>query len=679
MSIRNVTTGISNGAVFLFSLATTQFSFAVFKAFEKTSFSDAFGTVLLAAVAWACGAIVAYFIPLARRQSPRFGNICVFAVFFGMLAWPWVGTSIFGFALHGAILFLSGIMIPTIITMNTAEEGAMRESYGQSLVGAGIGLAIASALLTWAGIVPAFCGAAAAAGLVPSVSTSTASTRVIRAISIVFALVALGVTAMTPPVYAPTTKPAMSPLIAPDVPYRLQSDKHLDTYIIGADVAGDIESLVSAGITSNVRSLTVVEERDDDSNDELDKRMARFGVPENVQLSLELGNGRRRLEAESRRFDLIQILLPSAAKTEQLSDQAQGTMTTEAFRLYFDRLKNDGILQIVGRGSSSRSQSIMASINEAWKRTARKDVDLHVAAVGADEGRTIEAILVRMKPFQREERDRLGELLGVSDGGRKWILASDVFGSVLSDDRPFLSGASPSGMLNDMLATSAVVLFLGIFAWIGTQERRKGVASRWQALSVAMYFGGLGLSFGFFCVFFMLRATRAWGMPSVAMALTMTSIMVALAVGATRLVGHPKRRYGVRIQPLANFVFAALFSYLAGALMEPFVASGSEWVSVFVGMSMLAPFGLLGGGFLPNALDEAAEKLNPRVLMLLWSLYAIGSCLGIYAATRLGISSGLSVVFLAGLIAFAWVAIVGGLVRPWSVRKTSSGGNETTF
>jgi hypothetical protein len=136
--------------------------------------------------------------------------------------------------------------------------------------------------------------------------------------------------------------------------------------------------------------------------------------------------------------------------------------------------------------------------------------------------------------------------------------------------------------------------------------------------------------------------------------------------------GHARRRFGVRIQPLANFVFAALFTYLGAALFEPLVASSSEWVSAFVGMSVLIPFGLLGGSFLPNALEEASEKLAPRVLSLLWAIHVAGAALGVYMALLVSLESGLDVVFLAGLFCFAWVAIFSGLILPWNVRKTTA-------
>jgi hypothetical protein len=93
-------------------------------------------------------------------------------------------------------------------------------------------------------------------------------------------------------------------------------------------------------------------------------------------------------------------------------------------------------------------------------------------------------------------------------------------------------------------------------------------------------------------------------------------------------------------------------------------------------MSVLIPFGLFGGSFLPNALEEASEKLPPRAIFLLLALFAIGSGIGIAIATKLGIENGLDVVFLSGLFCFAWVAIVSGLVRPWVNRKPGRPANE---
>lgn len=382
------------------------------------------------------------------------------------------------------------------------------------------------------------------------------------------------------------------------------------------------------------------------------------------------GADRRALAAETRRFAVIQVILPSdEAAPSGVFDE--GTWTVEALRLYFDRLKDDGFLLLTPQLASpfdlSVSQARLTTLAEAWKKSARRDLDLHAVSVKSSKG-NLEAVLVRMKPFLREERERMERLLGANDSQRAYPLVSDASGSVLTDDQPL----AQSGIeLNRPVFWSLLVAIVMLIAGVSWQERRKELASRWQTASVATYFAGLGLSSAFFIAFFLMRALRTWGVPSMAMGLAMLTILLSNAAGAAFFAGAPGRRSGVRFQPLANFILAVMFTYLGALLFEPLARSGYTWLSALIGMTVIAPFGLFGGAFVPNALEEAQEKLAARALVLVWALYAVGTATGLYAGFVLGLKNGLDAVFLAGLFSFLWVAIFSGLLRPWNVRKFS--------
>lgn len=676
---------MSSGAIFFFSFAIFQFGFAVFKTYELNSFNNAFSSLLLAGMAWAAGSVGSFFVSEGRRNSPSLSFVAGWGLFVGMLAWPWIavgadGLSEFGLLLHIAVFALAGYTVPTLIVRRVEVPEAMRDAYTQSLFGAALGALLSAVTTYWLGIGVGFCTAAAAAAWAPLFEVKAGGVwggRAKRA-SVLFALrgaIALGVAFVVPTIETLSEctgceSEAPAALVGAETAYRLQEGRGLSTYVIGASKPADIEQLVALDVAAGARNLTVVAEP---TRNEAERR-AQFKLPDTVTLQLEFGSGRRRIEAESRRFDLIQVLLPRMStdgdRGRQFAEQALGTLTVEALQLYFSRLKDDGMLQIIGAAQGERAQSILTTVAEAWRRSARRDIDLHVVAVGtnAERGLILETAMVRGKPFSREERDRLEQLLGVGET-RSRILPTDASGVVLADDRPFLREAAPTGAAAGWLGWAIGAAFIILLIGIALHERRKGVASKWQTVSVATYFGGLGLSFGFFLVFFVLRSIRAWGLPSIAMSLALAAILASLAGGSIFLAGHPKRRYGVRIQPLANFVFAVLFAYLGGSLLESFVASASDWIAAAVGMSVLIPFGLSGGSFVPNAIEEAGEKLHPRVLMLLWALHAVGMSLGAFAALSIALTSGLAVVFLGGLISFAWVAIVGGLIRPWGSRK----------
>ena len=647
----------SNIAVFLLSFSTVVFSIAGFRSLEEYSFEWSVTLLAIAGLSWAVGSVLAYFVAPLRQLATRnalvvrWTGTITFAL--AICTWPWLANETSACALTAVIFLCAGALVPSIISLKTDEEGELRDSYAKSLVGSAAGAMTSAALMGWRGPGALFPIAAAVAFLAPVVEPrlflKLGAPLSRRWITAPMAVVALGLAFA-----APSREPVNPTMLAPaltgfETVFKFRGDRKFDVYGIGAGIARQV-ALMNPGLTeSSVRNFTVSER-----------------------------NGRRRLAGESRRFDLIQVLGPMEPEGnggQSFEARSEGTLTVEAMHLYFERLKDDGFLQIIGRSTGESAQATLATIGEAWKKSARPDVDLHAVAITGDGGKTLETVIIRMKPFTREERDRLTGLFKVpkNDEGASVLsstLVSDSSGAVMTDNRLFVGSIKTSSTSTRVITWFGVAFLLALIVWVAMQERRKGVASRWQTASVATYFGGLGMSFAFFFVFFALRAIRAWGVPTIAIGLTLAALFISLAAGATVFAGNTKRRSGVRFQPLASFVLGAMFVYLGDGIVQPLTASASEWISAFVGMSILIPFGLLGGSFLPNAFEEASEKLAPRALSLLWAIYAAGTALGIIIATSTGLENGLDVVFLAGLFCFVWIAIFSGLVRPWNVRKT---------
>lgn len=675
----------SNVAVSLYAIATILFSFGSFLAIlgadrGSESFESAVIAIVLGGLSWALGSVLGYFVPKIRSITPaatfaRMGLTILFAAV--AAAWPWVGPGALGLVSIVVAFISMGALMPALIILKAEEPEELRNAFAKALIGSALGAALSAAIWSAAGVGSLFLVASAAALLAPIFEghlffNGSAARRW------AFVPMVLGVLGLSFTAPSKWTRPEEAPATAVSLPFALEAvfqfrkDKKFDTFVLGQRAISRYAQLPVEALQSGMKSLTVVNSDFDDEDS--------ASLPSDIELTSLGGSGRRRLAGESRRFDLIQILAPTSGLERSgtvMEESFETRLTVEAFRLYFDRLKDDGFLQIVGALQGPKGQATLATMAEAWKKSARPDIDLHAVAVSDETGTTIQSVILRMKPFTREERDRLGEILKVGSKTEPtaWMLVSDASGMVLSDDHPFIDPIFQMGSLESsskLIFWFAIVFVVGLIVWIAMQERRKGLASRWQTASVATYFAGLGLSFAFFQTYFVLRAAREWGMPVIAVALVLSALFVARAAGATLVAGHPRRRFGVRIQPLVTFVFGVLLTYLGTTLFEPLVATGSEWISAFVGMSLLIPFGLLGGAFLPNALEEASEKLAPRVLSLLWALYIAGTSLGIFGAMALGFESGLDVVFLAGLFCFAWIAIFSGLVRPWNVRKSGT-------
>lgn len=687
---------VSNISVLLFSLSTFQMAFGAFRALQANSFEMGIVGLVSACVLWALGAVGSRSWPPTKLLALRWIAFAVILV--STVAWPWVGHGIFGWILLALAALVSGLVLPLHIKYSDSEPELMRDAYAKMLLGGGIGGLSAALIEGLFGTGGIFLFAGAALVLAPFLDpknffsiSSNGLPKARYGVLPVSAALLLSV-GFAPSNWSGAPESDSQQNLAPAESFGSElvlasasgssaaesaPVRKADLFVSGVDVASHLKSIPIDILTANVRSITAVEESPGHFGG-----IADFAVPAGVEFQYFTGDGRRSLLAENRRYDVIQILTPpnlgGPSFAQSVLASPQGSLTIEAIRLYVDRLKEDGVIHVPRAIYGEWAQSALSTFAEAWKKMARANVNLHVLAVGktptreSGEPLVVNTMILRLKPFLREERDLAGANFKVSDepNGNAWILATDGSGTILTDDRPVIAGGWARTTFSDLLILVALLSFAGIVFWIVSQERRKEVTSRWQTFSVATYFGGLGISFAFFQVFFVLRATRMWGLPDIAMALAMSAVFISLAAGATIFASHPKRRFGVRIQPLANFVFAVLFTYLASALFEPLVASSPVVIATFIGMSVLMPFGILGGSFFPNALEEASEKLPPRAITLLWAMYALGTGIGIYAGTYVSIAYGLDVAFLAGLFCFAWVAIASGLIRPWTVRKT---------
>lgn len=686
---------VSNISVLLFSLCTFQVVFGAYRALQTNSFETGVVGIVTTCVIWALGAVCGRSWPGTNLLALRW--IALSLMLASTIAWPWVGPGMFGWILLALAALVSGLVLPRHVMHSDSDPELMRDAYAKMLLGGGIGGLSGALIAVLFGTGGIFVFAAAALVLAPFLDPksffplSAGSLPRARYAALPISAVLLLLVGFAPSNWSVVQEidPQESLLAEKSFGSELvlapagdvEPSRKFDIFISGVNVSDHLNSISQDVLTTRIRSITAVEE-----SPKHFAAMAEFSAPDGVEFQSFTGDGRRRLLAENRRYDVIQILtlpsLGSPAFEQSAFASPQGSLTIEAIRLYVDRLKEDGVIHVPRAIHGAWAQSALSTFAEAWKKMARPNVNLHVLAIGkTPSGKTgeplvVKTMILRLKPFMREERDLAGANFKVSDepNGNAWILATDGSGTILTDDRPVIAGGWTRTTYSDFLILVALLSFAGIVFWIVSQERRKEVTSRWQTFSVATYFGGLGISFAFFQVFFVLRATRMWGVPEIAMALAMSVIFISLAAGATVFAGHLRRRFGVRIQPLANFVFAALFTYLASALFEPLVASSPVVIATFIGMSVLMPFGILGGAFFPNALEEASEKLPPRAITLLWAMYALGTGIGVYAGTYVSIVYGLDVAFLAGLFCFAWVAIASGLIRPWTVRQTGKAG-----
>lgn len=677
---------VSNISVLLFSLATFQIGFGVFRTLESLAFEQGVFSLVIGCLCWSLGAVASRAI--TGRNPYRMRWLSFVTILIAAGSWPWIGMGIIGWSLLGLAAFMSGVFIPSHVRYVEQSE-ALRHAYGRMLFGGAVGSLSAALIDMLFGVGGVFAFAAAAIALAPFLESSIffgealSKYEKLRFGALPVSALLLVLVGLAPdPQLAPQAQneSALPTSFGNELAFGSGEPRKLDILMAGPDLIEHVRLISEDVLKERVRSLTLFEEKAANL-----KSLEEMQVPEGIELKVLGGDVRRFLRSENRRFDVIQILtlkgLGESVGKDSIINPEHARVTAESVRLFLERMKEEGVLHFPRTVQGQWAESLMATLAEAWKKLARPNVNLHIIGIAdASEGALVlRTAMIRLKPFMKEDRDAAEKSLGIlspetssgtSSGQYRWVLATEGSGIILSDDRPILGHAWSKGPLSNVLIGFIALLFCGIVYWIVSQERRKEITSRWQTFSVATYFGGLGISFAFFEVFFVMRAMRGWGAPEMALALAMSAILGSLALGATVFASHPKRRYGVRIQPLANFVFAVLFTYLALALFEPLMISSPVWLACFIGMSVLIPFGILGGSFFPNALEEASEKLPPRAVSLLWALFALGSGVGICGGAYVALTYGLDLAYLAGLFCFAWVAISSGLIRPWNVRKT---------
>jgi hypothetical protein len=679
---------VSNISVLLVSLATFQIGFGAFRTLESSAFELGVFGLMIGCLCWALGAAASRVITGRSPYRMRWLSFVTLLVAAG--SWPWVGSGTVGWITLGLAAFVSGVFIPIHVRF-VAQAEALRRAYGRMLFGGAIGSVSAAFIDVLFGVGGVFAFAAAAIALAPFLESSLFFGEALSkyekwrfgALPISAALLVLVGLAPDPQLAQQMgneqNESALPTSFGNELAFESGEPRKLDILMAGPDLITHVRLISEDVLKGRIRSVTLVEEKAANL-----KSLEEMQFPEGLELKVLTGDVRRFLLTENRRFDVIQILtlrgLGESVGKDSIINPQNARVTVESVRLFLERLKEEGVLHFPRTVQGEWAESLMATLAEAWKKIARPNVNLHIIGIAdASKGALVlRTAMIRLKPFMKEDRDIAEKSLGIhsletssdpSVGQYRWVIATEGSGVILTDDRPILGHAWSKGPIFSILSGSIAVLFFGIVYWIVSQERRKEMTSRWQTFSVATFFGGLGISFAFFEVFFVMQAMRSWGAPEIALGLAMSAILGSLALGATVFASHPKRRYGVRIQPLANFVFAVLFTYLALALFEPMMNSSPLWLASFIGMSVLIPFGILGGGFFPNALEEASERLPPRAVSLLWALFSLGSGVGICGGAYVALNHGLDLTYLAGLFCFAWVAISSGLIRPWSLRK----------
>jgi hypothetical protein len=267
----------SNIAILLFSLTTFQFSFALYRAMEDipsgSSFERAVLSLILAAVAWAFGAVVAYLIPAARELHTNRGRrvrwVAVLSLALSSCAWPWVQGMEAEAALAFVAFFSSGVLIPSILALGAGSASETRAAYVQLLIGAAMGTALGAALYGVRGTGILFVAASVATLLAPiwepglfyaSRETMKRWFMVLPLFGMLALLVGTPATKRVESGDASRSTPA-DHLASAGAPYLLKASKDelrkMDVFVIGARTPAQVKEVVATGAEAGARSITV--------------------------------------------------------------------------------------------------------------------------------------------------------------------------------------------------------------------------------------------------------------------------------------------------------------------------------------------------------------------------------------------------------------------------------------
>jgi len=415
------------------------------------------------------------------------------------------------------------------------------------------------------------------------------------------------------------------------------------------------------------------------------------GFFQRPDVTLVAGEGRHFIKGDAGQYDLIQL-----TGVDTLSAEFSGAYvlaenylyTAEAFHDYLDHLTPDGSLSITTgellvRSPKASGRMVAVAQQVLRERGVARPQD-HIAVI--DSRHLFVEVLVRLKPFDQQEVDRLlqycqqlqfdpillpghdglpvfRELASLTGGERDTFLAGLKYDlSVTTDDQPFffkffrwgdLLGSEPLSPVHTTALGQIVLLLLlvsltllGAVFVLGplVAFRRRGISGGGRApLGILLYFLAIGVGFMLFEISLIQRFVLFLGYPTYSLTVTLSALLASLGCGSflsRRLVGSERTAL-----PLAVVMIGLLTAFYMRGL--PIIQAHSLGTPLFlricVTIALLAPLGLVLGVFFPLGIRRAAavhEDLVP------WA-WGVNGCASVTATVL--------AVILAMSYGFAWV------------------------
>lgn len=440
------------------------------------------------------------------------------------------------------------------------------------------------------------------------------------------------------------------------------------------------------------------------------------------QVQPVIGDARSYIANSHERFDVILASLidtwaASSAGAFALTENL--LYTQDAFRDYYDHLSDDGILS-VSRWHPFETPRLLATAFAAWEAAGVGDVRQHamlLRTAGPRRFNKISTLLMKKSPFTADERrtlelflpraglvvalapDRVDDpvvaeyVASLDDANGAW---AGIDLSPATDERPFFFNmVKPSTQVLRMVGLaeptrferaafqgnlSATRVLIQLLIAVGLLLlvmvalpllARGGAVRRPGWLAILGYFACLGLGFILIEVGLLQRLILLLGQPVYALAVILSTMLLASGCGSFVSGRFGARRLAPR---LGLLLFGACGLLVAYAFLLPDLIRallGSPWpLRLGAAVALVAVPGFLLGMPFPSGL-RALELAGARGLVpWVWGLNGAMSVMASVSAIILAIELGYTAVFLVGAACYG---LAGALLRRWAVVPPPAG------
>jgi SAM-dependent methyltransferase len=406
-------------------------------------------------------------------------------------------------------------------------------------------------------------------------------------------------------------------------------------------------------------------------------------------VTMVVDDARHFLAHNSQKYDtiLLNLVYTGAAQgtTDALAESY--TFTTQAFRSYLQHLTPRGRIGVIShqaleglRVFTTGLEALHQQSSYSYPDAMQHDAVLYTANQNPESRPTITVIQPSIFPHKElvylRNRARglhldplyvpvfyqTGSFTGLANGKvtlAQWLQGGSYNVGPTTDNQPFffdLNLGLPDGL--GVALRNAILLLLGtlvlaLFLRPGSSFEGEA-ASTWL---LALYASLLGI--GFMCIEIPLiqRSILVLGEPSIALAVTLATILLAGGVGSLVAGRLSNGRLSLAVAPAA-VALIALLMLLALSGVQTALLPLPQWSAIAGSVVLLVPIGFVLGIPFPLGLRLAAD-MAPGNIALMWALSAGFSMLGSILAALVAVQLGFDAVLLIG--AGCYLAAAGSL------------------